>query len=141
MKHLILITLMALCLNLNAQTTSQKWLSDAKIALQAAENLQKPILIFVTDSNQNAVNKLMDSEIFDSENFKNITSKIILLKLEVSDDNASKKRLAAHYTKQKSVPALALLNAQGETVGHTITQFTSETISEFLDVLKNQLEN
>jgi hypothetical protein len=122
---------------LSAQTETLNWLTDYKEALKASETLNNPILVFVTDNASAKTNALLEDLVFNSEDFKRYASSFVLLKLDLNT-NAYHKRLASHYTKSDVVPALALVDENGNTIDNALTQLNAETISEFLAFLKTK---
>jgi hypothetical protein len=137
MKKLSLMILLMVSVTLSAQTETLNWLTDYKEALKASETLNNPILVFVTDNASAKTNALLEDLVFNSEDFKRYASSFVLLKLDLNT-NAYHKRLASHYTKSDAVPALALVDDNGNTIDNALTQLNAETISEFLAFLKTK---
>lgn len=124
-------------INLSAQTETLKWLTDYKEALKASETLNNPILVFVTDDSAGVNYKMLQEQVFSSDNFKKYASSFVLLKLDVSTDGYHK-RLASHYTKSNAIPALSLIDEKGNTIEQALTDINSNTISEFMAFLKTK---
>lgn len=134
MKKLTLILLLIVSVNLSAQT---KWFTDYKEAIKTSETLQNPILVFVTDNTSGENYSLIQEQVFNSENFKRYMSSFVLLKLDTSSDSYHK-RLASHYTKSDKVPALVLIDKNGNTIEKALTEINTKNISEFMAFLKTK---
>ncbi len=137
MKKLIVIILLAFCANLSAQTKNTDWFSDYKEAINSSETLSLPMLVFITDNSEDESYKLLQEEVFNSEDFKTIASNVVLLKLNTSE-NPYHKRLAKHYSKRDDVPALALIDESGNTIGKALTEISAKSISDFLKFLNTK---
>ena len=137
MKKLALIILLAISVNLSAQTDTQNWLTEYKAAIKTSESLQNPILVFVTDNTSGDNHTALQEQVFNSENFKRYASSFVLLKLDISAD-AYNKRLAFHYTKSDNVPALVLIDEKGNTIDKALTEINSENIAEFMAFIKTK---
>jgi hypothetical protein len=137
MKKLAIIILLIVNGNLSAQTNTQNWLTDYKEAITTSEKLNNPILVFVTDSASGTNYDTLQEQVFNSENFKRYASSFVLLKLDISAD-AYNKRLASHYTKSDSVPALVLIDEKGNAIDKALTEINSNTVSEFMKFLKTK---
>jgi len=137
MKKNAVILLLIVSVNLSAQTDMQNWLTDYKEAIKISETLNNPILVFVTDNTSGESYTTLQEQVFDSENFKKYTSSFVLLKLDITTDTYNK-RLASHYTKSNAVPALALVSEKGNTIGKTLTEINSKTVSEFMTFLNTK---
>ncbi|MFK7782882.1 thioredoxin family protein [Psychroserpens sp.] len=137
MKHIFIIILFTITANLSAQINNQDWLTDYKEALKTSNTEKNPVLVFVTDNSSNEIISLLESQFFNSEDFKKISSSFVLLKLNVSS-NPYHKRLASHYSKSDVVPALVLIDKNGNTIDKALTQINSSTVSEFLSFLKTK---
>ncbi|WP_299229012.1 thioredoxin family protein [uncultured Psychroserpens sp.] len=139
MKKLILLVLLVFSIHVSAQIENNNWLTDSKVALDASNNQNKPILVFVTNNDSGTTYDLLNSELFNAKEFKNLSSKIVLLKLDVSNTDQYNKRLAAHYIKHKQVPALALLDSNGNTIGNALINVNSESIATFMSFISTKL--
>lgn len=137
MKKIAIIILLIVSVNLYAQTETQNWLTDYKEAFKVSETLKNPILVFVTDNTSGEKYTVLQDQVFNSENFKKYASSFVLLKLDISIDSYNK-RLASHYTKSNVVPALALIDEKGNTIGKVLTEINVNNISEFITFLKTQ---
>jgi len=137
MKKIAVILLLIVSVNLSAQTDTQNWLTDYKEAIKTSETLNNPILVFVTDNTLGGSYKTLQEQVFNSENFKKYASSFVLLKLDITIDTYNK-RLGSHYTKSNAVPALALVDEKGNTIGKTLTEINSKTVSEFMTFLKTK---
>lgn len=137
MKKLIVIILFAFCANLTAQTKNTDWFSDYKDAIKSSESLSLPMLVFIIDNSEDKSYKLLQEEVFNSEDFKTIASNVVLLRLDTSA-NPYHKRLAKHYSKRDVVPALALVDESGNTIGKALTDINAKTISDFLKFLNSK---
>lgn len=137
MKKISLLILLMVSVTLSAQTETLNWLTDYKEALKASETLNNPVLVYVTDNATTENERLLENDIFNSEDFKRFASSFVLLKLDTTT-NPYHKRLAAHYTKSKSVPALALIDSQGHTIDTALTELNSKSIASFMAFLKTK---
>ncbi|WCO02914.1 hypothetical protein [Psychroserpens ponticola] len=137
MKKIAIIILLIVSVNLSAQTNTQNWFTDYKKAIKTSETLKNPILVFVTDNSTNENYTVLQDEVFNSDQFKKYSSSFVLLKLDISADDYNK-RLAAHYTKSKIVPALVLIDEKGNTIEKALTEINSKTVSEFMTFLKTK---
>lgn len=137
MKKIAVILLLIVSVNLSAQTDTQNWLTDYKEAIKTSETLNNPILVFVTDNTLGESYKTLQEQVFNSENFKKYASSFVLLKLDITIDTYNK-RLGSHYIKSNAVPALALVDEKGNTIGKTLTEINSKTVSEFITFLKTK---
>ena len=54
--------------------------------------------------------KVLKDSFFETEAFKTLASKVILLKLDVSDKQSTNARLGIHYTKQTTAPGVSLID-------------------------------
>lgn len=140
MKKIIAIILFAFCANLSAQTNTLNWLTDYKEALKTSEKHNNPVLVFVDDESNTKSYEVLKDQVFNSKAFKSYTSSFILLNLNTTT-NSYHKRLAKHYTKSDAVPALVLVDKNGNTIGKALTEFNSESISEFMNFLKTKTKH
>jgi len=138
MKKILFILVFAFTLQLSAQDQLD-WSTDYKVALKQAESQNKPILAFVTDHQETKALKLLNEKLFSAESFKSITSKMILLKLDVSDKQSYNSRMGIHYTKQESAPGLALVNKHNASVVKPLVDITPENIKAFLTLVNDKL--
>ncbi|MCB0382712.1 MAG: thioredoxin family protein [Psychroserpens sp.] len=137
MKKLAILILLIVSVNLSAQTTSQKWLTDYKEAMKVSERLNNPILVFVTNNISGEGNDLLQNQFFNSEEFAKYRSSFVLLKLDTTA-NPYHNRLAAHYTNSNIIPALVLIDKNGNPIDKALTEINSKNISEFLSFLKTK---
>jgi thioredoxin-related protein len=137
MKKIAIIILLIVSINLSAQNDTQNWLTDYKEAIKVSETKNNPILVFVTNNTSGERYDLLQNDVFNSNEFKRYASSFVLLKLDISTDSYHK-RLAAHYTKSNSVPALALVDKNGNTIDKALTEINSKNISEFMTFLKTK---
>ena len=137
MKKIAVILLLIVSVHLSAQTDTQKWLTNYKEAIKISETLNNPILVFVTDNTSVESYKILQEQVFSSEDFKKYASSFVLLKLDITTDSYNK-RLGSHYTKSNAVPALALVDKKGNTIGTALTEINSTTISDFMTFLKTK---
>lgn len=140
MKKIIAIILFAFCANLSAQTNTLNWLTDYKEALKTSEKHNNPVLVFVEDDSNAKSYEVLKDQVFNSKAFKSYTSSFILLNLNTTT-NSYNKRLAKHYAKSDAVPALVLVDENGNTIGKALTEFSSESISEFMSFLKTKTKH
>lgn len=137
MKKLIIIILLIVSVDISAQTNTLNWLTDYKEALKTSKTLKNPILVFVTDNSSGNDYEVLEEAVFNSKEFNSYASSFILLKLDTSKDNYNK-RLASHYTKSNKIPALALIDENGNTIDKALTEINTKNISEFLAFLKTK---
>lgn len=138
MKKLILILVIACSIQMSAQE-QHNWVTDYKVAMQQSESQDKPIFAFVTDNQVTEVSKRLDKELFASEAFKMIASKVILLKLDVSDKKSYNYRIGSHYIKQKSAPGVAFVDKNNNTIGDPLVDISANTIQEFITFINSKL--
>ncbi|MBO6607473.1 hypothetical protein [Psychroserpens sp.] len=138
MKKLVYFVLFVFTLNVAAQE-QYTWNTDYKSALQLSKSQDKPILAFVVNQQQSEATELLKAEFFASASFKAMASKLVLLKLDVSDQQSYNARMGIHYTNQRTAPGLALVGADNDAIGNPLVSFTSESISDFLGFINSKL--
>lgn len=138
MKKFVIILILICAIQMSAQEL-QNVVTDYKVALQQLETQDKLILVFVTDGQHKKAVEDLDKDFFGTEAYKNIASKLIVLKLDVSDKSSSNSRLASHYIKQKSGFGLALVDKSNNTIGKPLVDITSKNIQDFISFLNSKL--
>lgn len=139
MKKILFILLFAFTLQVSAQDQTN-WITDYKVALKQSEAQNKPILAFVTDNQKSEALTTLNDYFFNTDSFKNkFASKVILLKLDVSDKQSYNSRMGIHYTKQKAAPGVALVDKYNATVGAALVNMTPENITVFMTLLNDKL--
>lgn len=135
MKKIFMI--LALLFSLSATSQIKKeWLSNHKEAMSIAETKAQHILVFAFDTTNSETYKLLQAELFGSEDFQDLQSNFIFLKLDLNSDTYNQ-RLATHYTGVKSIPALALIDKKGNRIGSSLSSITAENIQKFISFLKD----
>ncbi|MEH6537260.1 MAG: hypothetical protein V7719_12760 [Psychroserpens sp.] len=137
MKKIIFILLFAFTIQLSAQ--EQNWLSDNKVALKQSETQNKPVLVFVTDNQKAEAYKTLKDLLFNSDSYNGWASKMILLKLDISDKQSPNVRLGIHYTKQTSAPGLSLIDKNGKTIIDPLVDITAQNIETFIALVNSKL--
>lgn len=138
MKKLIVVLVLFVGLQMSAQDQTN-WLTDNEIALKQSETQNKPVLAFVTNHQKSEASALLKEAFFNSNGFDKIASKVVLLKIDISNQQTNSARLGIHYTKQTSAPGLALVDKNGKTIGEPLTLIDSENITAFLSFLNEKL--
>ena len=138
MKKLMYFLLFVFTLNVAAQE-QYDWNSDYKSALELSKSQDKPILAFVTDMQPSEAIQMLKTNFFASESFQNMASQLILLKLDVSDQLSYNARMGIHYTNQTTAPGLALVGADNDAIGKPLVNFSTESISVFLEFINSKL--
>lgn len=110
-------------------TTAQNWLTDFEAAKQQAKEQNKPIILVFQGSDWCAPCIKLDRQIWSSEPFKKYAQDHFIMmqadfprkkKNALSEAiETQNKRLAETYNKQGIFPFVAILNAQGDVLGHT----------------------
>ena len=128
-----------------AQNTNYNWSNDYREVLKEAKTQQKFIVLYFSDS-QNSDNNALQATIFETEAFKRLTTRALLLKVHALNsegiaetETVNSKRVIGHYNPEEKFPALLLLNSKGEVLGEMLTDWTPETINAYLDFLKSTL--
>lgn len=140
MKKLLFILALAFTLQASAQGQAN-WITDYKDALQQSLVQNKPVLAFVTDNQKTEASERLNDLFFSTDVFEKLKSKVILLKLDISDKNSNNARLGIHYTKQVTVPGLALVDKYGNTIVEPLTEITDENFKLFFTSLHDKLKN
>jgi hypothetical protein len=139
MKKLICILVLLFALQVSAQDQSN-WLTDNSIALKQSDTQKKPVLVFVTDNQKSEALETLQETFFASEGYKTLASKVILLKLDISDTQSTNARLGIHYTKQKTAPGLSLIDKNGKAIIEPLVDFSSkENVRSFITLLNDKL--
>ncbi|MBR9915527.1 MAG: hypothetical protein GYB32_11990 [Algicola sp.] len=138
MKKLVFIVVLAVATQLNAQD-QLPWLTNHDTALKLAKAEQKPLLVYVTNGVKTPASALLNDQIFNTDTFKKLQSKVILLQLEVPSMEHANYRLGIHYTKKTTTPGLGLVDADGDTIGEPLADITPESAKSFLLFLKSKL--
>tara|TARA_B100000809_G_scaffold214496_1_gene219296 strand:- start:2791 stop:3207 length:417 start_codon:yes stop_codon:yes gene_type:complete len=138
MKNLLLIFTLVFTLQLSAQDNIN-WITDSKVALEQSKVQDKPILAFVTDNQKTEALELLKTEFFSSGTFKNIASKVVLLKLDISDKRSYNVRLGIHYLNKPSTIGLALVNKFSDKIGDPLTEISAENIEAFISFVNSKL--
>jgi hypothetical protein len=138
MKKILFILALACTLQLSAQEKTN-WVTDYKVAQDQSEAQDKSILAFVTDNQKTEASELLNAEFFSSEAFKNIASKVILLKLDISDKQSYNVRLGLHYFNKPSTIGLALVNKFSNKIGDPLTEINAENIEAFISFVNSKL--
>ncbi|MFT5847732.1 MAG: hypothetical protein ACJARX_001237 [Psychroserpens sp.] len=138
MKKLLFILTLAFTLQLSAQDNFN-WLTDYKVALEQSKAQDKVILAYVTDNHKTEASAVLKTTFFSSEDFKTMSSKVILLNLDISDKNSYNARLGIHYMNNPSVIGLALINEYNDKIGDPLTDITADNIASFIIFLNSKL--
>lgn len=125
---------------INATAQDQyNWNTDYKAALELSKSQDKPILAFVVDQQESEALQLLKKKFFNSESFQAISSQLVLLQLDVSDQQSYNARMGIHYTNQRKAPGLALVGSDNDAIGDPLVNFSSDSISEFLVFINSKL--
>lgn len=138
MKKIIVLLVMAFAIQVSAQEL-KNLVTDYKVALQQSESQDKLILVFVTDNQMSENSVQLQKELFSSEAFEKMTSKLIILKLDISDKQSYNYRLGVHYIKKKSNSGIALVDKNNNTIGKPLVDFNSKNIQDFLSFLESKI--
>ena len=144
MKKIILIIICMITSLGYAQDLN--WSTDYKEVLQNAKALDKPILMYFTNDEISEDSKLLESEFFNTQSFKALSNKIILLKVESLDNKqltqlqkVYSNRLIGTYNKDKQFPALLMINSKGIEISEMLSNINSKNIEAYLEFLKSKL--
>lgn len=138
MKKTLLVLLLFCTIQLFGQDYKSV-LTDHKVALQQAKTEDKPMLVVVTNNKVSEDSKRWQNELFASELLKQMSSKIIVLKLDVSDEQSVSYRMGTHYIKNKSGFGFALVDSDNNTIGNPLIDLNSKSIEDFLVFIKSKL--
>ncbi|WP_299336386.1 hypothetical protein [uncultured Psychroserpens sp.] len=138
MKKLVFIFVLAFTLQISAQS-QVNWITDNTTAIQQASDQNKPILVYVTDNQKTQASERL-STFFSNGSFEKFNSKVVWLKLDISDKQSYNVRLGIHYTKQTTAPGLSLIDNNGNTVLTPLTNMTDENIMAFLTLMNDKLK-
>ena len=137
MNKLIFILLFAVTFQVSAQDQTT-WITDYKEALKMSEAQNKPILAFVVNNEGSEAMTLLKDLFFLSDDYKNISSKVIPLKVDISDQQSYNVRLGIHYTKQRTAPGLALVDKNSSIIGKPLVIMNSKNIAAFLSFINSK---
>lgn len=138
MKKLLFILILVFTLQLSAQD-QVNWLTDYKVALEQSKVQDKVILAYVTDHQKTEASEVLNTLFFSSDDFKMMSSKVIFLKLDISDKNSYNRRLGIHYMNNPSVIGLALINKYNNKIGEPLTIINTDNIASFILFLNSKL--
>jgi hypothetical protein len=68
-----------------------------------------------------------------------MSSKVIFLKLDISDKSSYNMRLGIHYMNNPSVIGLALINKYNNKIGEPLTIINTDNIASFILFLNSKL--
>jgi hypothetical protein len=138
MKKLLFILILVFTLQLSAQD-QVNWLTDYKVALEQSKVQDKVILAYVTDNQKTEDSEVLNTLFFSSDDFKMMSSKVIFLKLDISDKSSYNMRLGIHYMNNPSVIGLALINKYNNKIGEPLTIINTDNIASFILFLNSKL--
>ena len=138
MKKILFIFALAFTLQLSAQDKAN-WITDNNVAQKQSEAQNKPILVFVTNNQKTQASEILNKEFFSSEAFKNMTSKVVLLKLDISDSQLYNVRLGVHYLNKRSATGLALVNKFSNRIGEPLIEINTKNIETFVSFVNSKL--
>ncbi|MEY8847640.1 thioredoxin family protein [Psychroserpens sp. XS_ASV72] len=139
MKKIALVILLLFSLQITAQNKGD-WFTDYEVATAKATSQNQNMLVFATGDMSSETEALLNEELFNSETFKRVALKVVLLQLSFNDTDAYTKRIATHYTGVKVAPAVSLVDANGNRLGVSLTAITKEHIQTFLSQLEAKLQ-
>lgn len=138
MKKYFLILITFLSINAYSQVNEFKWEDNFTIARTVSKSQDKPILVYFTDNSKSEASMILDSEFFQSERFKALSNKVVLLLVDTSNGDVSNERLNIHYNKSNIFPALVLLDANGSVFGDVLKTITTATINNYFSFLDSK---
>jgi hypothetical protein len=138
MKKILFIFALAFTMQLSAQDKTN-WITDYKVALEQSKTQDKPIFAFVTDNQKTESSELLNTAFLSSEAFKDIASKVVLLKLDISNEQSYNIRLGIHYLNKSSTIGLALVNKFNDKIGEPLTDINNENIKAFISFVNSKL--
>ena len=138
MKKILFIFALAFTMQLSAQDNTN-WITDYKVALEQSKTQDKPILAFVTDNQKTEASELLNTAFLSSEAFMDIAPKVVLLKLDISDEQSYNIRLGIHYLNKPSTIGLALVNKFNDKIGEPLTDISNENIKVFILFINSKL--
>lgn len=139
MKTIFYSIILVFTLQISAQE-QLNWVTSNELALQESATQNKPVFVFVTDQQNSEALKTINEHIFKSAQFSELKSKMILLKIDISDAQSSKVRLGVHYTKQFTAPGLSLINKYGNNTVEPLVIITPENCAAFLELINENLQ-
>ncbi|OUR90877.1 hypothetical protein A9Q87_13120 [Flavobacteriales bacterium 34_180_T64] len=146
MKKILLLVICVFSLNMFGQDTTNNWSNDYKTVLETAKSQNKAIVFYFIDADNSEKDRLIQSELFGSQEFKSLASKVVLLKvysLETSGlseaQRAYSKRLIGHYNPQNKFPASVTVDANEMVIATLNEDINTAGITTYLTVLKSGL--
>jgi len=126
MKRVVLFLLLIVNTIAFAQNGELYWLTDFETAKEISEDAEKPILMYFTGSDWCAPCILLQEDFFGTERFKQLSQRVILLKVDIprrmdiisEEQLKANKKLLRKYNKEGGFPKIIALNYKGKVLGN-----------------------